>query len=135
VYKRWLDPIRRHQALRFLLVGGYNTLVGIIAYPLLYLALPLMRPHYTALLVLCQVLCITNAYVSYKYWVFQRQGLSLSEYLRFTLFYNLVFVVNLLVLPLLVQLSQANPAKIQVLISSATALGSYAWHKWVSFRE
>lgn len=119
---------------RFVMVGGFNTLIGIITYPLLYLWLVPMRPHYTLLLVMSQVICISNAYVTNKCWVFQTKYYNFGEYLRFTLFYNLVFVLNLILLPILVHTLQVNPAKIQVIISILVAISSYFWHRYVTFK-
>lgn len=121
--------------LRFLVVGGVNTLVGIVMYPLLYELLVPMRAHYNWLLVLSQIICITNSYFTNKYWVFKIKTGGLWQYLKFTAYYNLIFLVNLGLLPLLVAMLQVSPAKIQVVINILLAIGSYFWHACLTFKE
>lgn len=121
--------------LRFLMVGGFNTLLGIAAYPVLYVVIVPLQSHYNILLVLTHLLCITTSYLTNKYLVFKTRGVCFWEYLRFTLFYNIIFVINLGLLPLLVQWQHLNPAKVQVAINLFIAAASYFWHTYVTFRR
>ncbi len=120
---------------RFLLVGGFNTLVAITFYPLLCFSVTFFRHHYLLTLILSHVVCITLSYLTQKYLVFKTHGVSFYEYLRFILFYNGVFVINFLLLPLLVQHFHASPGKIQLGINLLIAIGSYFWHQKITFKS
>ncbi len=125
---------------RFLVIGGFNTLIGIFVYPLLYWWL-VPASHAVnimvvdSVLVVSQIICISNSYLMNKYFVFKTKGLSFWEYLRFTLFYNIIFIINLGLLPLLIKIMHANPAKIQIGINVLVAMSSYFWHKLVTFKK
>lgn len=119
---------------RFLLVGGFNSLMGIMLFPLLCWIFLSLREHYQWTLVLSHVVCINLAYMMHKYIVFKTKGFSFSEFFRFTSFYNIVFSLNWLMLPWLVHGLQKNPALIQLIINLFIALGSYFWHRFISFK-
>lgn len=127
--------IYHHRGLeiRFLFIGGINTVIGILFFPCLYYLLPIMHHHYLILMTLSQFFCITFSYLTNKYFVFKTKEKSFIEYLRFTLFYNIVFVINIAILPLLVTYGHFNPAKIQLVINVCIAATSYFWHKHISF--
>ena len=119
---------------RFLLAGGFNTLVAIAMFPLLYSVLEPLRSHYNMLLVLSHVICMTTAFCVHKYGVFKSQGIGFWEYLRFTMYYNVIFIINLALLPVLVQGLQISPAYIQLGINVVIAVISYFWHRHVTFK-
>lgn len=120
---------------RFLLVGGCNTVVGVVTYPLLCGLFVTLHTHYQLTLVLSQIWCISFSYLTNKYFVFKTQGISLREYWRFTLFYNLIFALNFLLLPLLVHGLQLSPAHIQLVINILIVIGSYFWHRRITFKR
>lgn len=128
--------IYHHRGLeiRFLFIGGINTIIGILFFPCIYYLLPFMHNHYLILMILSQFFCITFSYLTNKCFVFRTKEKNFVEYLRFTLFYNIVFAVNLLILPFLVSRYHFNPAKIQLLINIFIAITSYFWHKHISFQ-
>lgn len=120
--------------IRFLCVGGINTLVGITCFPAIYFLVPVVRPHYLFLMVVCQIFCISFSYLTNKYFVFRAKKTSLLEYLRFTCFYNIIFVVNLIILPWLVAHEHFNPALVQLVINIFIAMSSYFWHRHITFK-
>ena len=120
--------------IRFLCVGGFNTLNGIVCFPLLYFLLPAARTHYVLLMVISQALCISASYATNKYFVFRAKKTNFFEYLRFISFYNIIFIVNLIILPFLVTQWHFNPAKIQLLINISIAVSSYFWHRYITFK-
>ena len=130
-----IKKLGRAQALklRFLMVGGLNTLIGIICFPLMYYLLPFLQSYYLILMLLSQVFCISFSYITNKYLVFKTKQVSLREYLRFTFFYNFVFLINLGVLPLLVKYQHLNPAIVQLCINIFIAVASYFWHTHITF--
>lgn len=121
--------------IRFLCVGGFNTLIGIVSFPTLYFLIPAMRAHYLLLMTICQIFCISFSYITNKFFVFRTKKTSLLEYLRFTFFYNIVFIANLIVLPFLVTHFHFNPAEIQLVINIFIAISSYFWHRNITFKH
>jgi putative flippase GtrA len=93
------------------------------------------RQNYLLLLIVAHVMCTSMAYFTHKTFVFKTKGHNRWEYLRFTLFYHSIFAANLLLLPFLVHVSHANPAKIQLAINVLVVIGSYFWHRSVSFKK
>lgn len=116
------------------MAGGFNTLVAIAMYPLLYGVLVSWRPHYNGLLLLSHLICTTSAFFVHKYAVFKSRGLRWWEYWHFTLYYNIIFLVNLALLPLLVHGLRASPAYIQLGINVVVAVISYFWHRHITFK-
>ena len=70
-YKKHDKEIRR--MMRYMLIGGWNTLFGIGAYAILYKLLH-ARVNYLLLLIPANILAITNAYLGYKFVVFRTKG-------------------------------------------------------------
>ena len=129
--KKFLD--KHELKLRFLVAGGFNTLVGLSAYPILYFALKQYHLHYMAVLVLYQALCVPIAFVTNKYFVFKTQGNHFREFLKFSSFYNIYFVANLLLMPLLVEVAGLHPVLTQLIISIGIIVSSFFWHSKISF--
>ena len=128
--------ITRHEKkLRFLIVGGVNTLVGLLVYPLLYLFLEPLGWGYIQVLLLAQVICITFSFISNKYFVFKKKGNIHKEYAKFFLFYGFYLVLNLLCLPLLVEKVGISPIISQTLFSIAIIVSSYFWHNFITFKK
>ena len=128
--------IARHEKkLRFLIVGGVNTLVGLLVYPLLYLFLEPLGWGYIQVLLLAQVICITFSFICNKYFVFKTKGNIHKEYAKFFLFYGLYLALNLLCLPLLVEKVGISPIISQTLFSVAIIVSSYFWHNFFTFKQ
>ena len=123
---------RHEQKLRYLAVGGWNTLFGYLLFVALYARLG-GRINYIAILVVSYVISISNAYLCYKFLVFKTRGNYLREYLRFYLVYGLAFLINLALLPLLVEVLKLNPVVSQGAIVFFTVVISYMAHKNFSF--
>ncbi|MEI6212273.1 MAG: GtrA family protein [bacterium] len=118
--------------LRYLLVGGWNTLFGVGVYALAYHLLH-DRVHYLVLLIPCNILAITNAYVCYKLVVFRTRGNWLREYLRFYLVYGAALLMGIGGMVLLVQLLHMHPVWANILTTALTIVCSFFGHKRISF--
>lgn len=112
----------------YLLVGGWNTFFGYSVFVTLYYVTAPLHVHYEVVLVLSQIINVTSAYLFYKTFVFKTKGNYLQEYFRFWQFYWLSLVVNLVSLPLLVELLHLNLILSQGLMTVATGVSSYFWH-------
>ena len=126
--------IAKHRSkIDYLLVGGVNTAIGLSAFPALYFLTKPYNPHYMIVLAVSQVFCVTAAFFIYKHLVFRTKGNYLSEYMKFSAFYSAYFVINLMVMPILVEVAGMNPVKSQILISIGIIISSYFWHSKITF--
>jgi putative flippase GtrA len=112
----------------YLLVGGWNTFFGYSVFITLYYVTASFNVHYEVVLVLSQIINVTSAYLFYKKFVFKTKGNYFQEYFRFWQFYWLSLVVNLVSLPVLVELLHLNLILSQGLLTVATGVSSYFWH-------
>jgi putative flippase GtrA len=130
------------QFLRYLLVGGWNTIFGYGTYALFTaLLMPRIRFGYIYASVFSSLLNITVAYLGYKFFVFKTQGNYLAEWLRCILVYGSGMLPGLLLLPLLVEglhygfhLERSGPYIAGALVMGLTVTYSFFGHKYFSFR-
>jgi putative flippase GtrA len=137
VQSRWQGTwtlIRRHETkVRFLLAGALNTAVGLAAYPALFFLLAPLKLHYMMVLGITQVTCVAFSYLTNKFLVFRTVGNYLRESGKFVLFHLSYFLVNLVALPLLVEVIGMSPVWGQTLFAVAVIITSYFWHSNVTF--
>lgn len=126
--------LKRHeQKLRYLLVGGWNTLFGYGVYALLYWLLR-GRLSYVLVLVPANVISITQNYFGYKFLVFRTKGNMLREYFKTYLVYGVAFAINLALLPLLHEVAGLPVLGAQAAAMVVTVVLSYFFYKYFAFR-
>lgn len=125
--------IKHRSKVAYLLVGGWNTLFGYGSFALLYMFFS-GRLHPVVILTISYVLSITNAFIGYKMFVFRTKGNILLEYLRFYVVYGVSFAINLILLPVFMNLILLDAYASQALIMILTVIGSYIFHKRFTFR-
>jgi putative flippase GtrA len=137
VHSQWQGAwrlLRLHETkVRFLLAGALNTVVGLAAYPALFFLLAPLKLHYMVVLGMTQVACVAFAYLTNKFLVFRTVGNYLRESGKFVLFHLSYFVVNLVALPLLVEIFGMSPVWGQTLFAVAVIITSYFWHSKITF--
>ncbi len=132
---RWLiDRWRRHEKLlRFLIVGGINTMFGLTLYPaMLYFSTTLHR-HYMIALGIAQVVSLCFAFVMYKLTVFRTRSNIAREAGSFVSFYAVTYTINWLALPILVESLHIAPSIAQFGFGVLMTAASYLWHNRVTF--
>jgi putative flippase GtrA len=88
---------------RYLLVGIWNTLFGLVAFVSINTALSSIIPYsYMVASILSPVISWTVAYLGYKVFVFKTKGNYLREWLRCVVVYSSSLVLNVILLPILV---------------------------------
>lgn len=130
------------QVVRFVLVGGWNTVFGYGVYAAFTYLLTGRVPHaYMLASVLANIIAITMAYLGHKFVTFRTRGNYLREYLRFYAVYGVTALVGLALLPLAVAgLNHvvANRAHVpyvaQALLLPVGVALSFVGHKRFSFR-
>lgn len=124
---------KHEQKLRYLIIGGWNTVFGYGVFAGLYFWLE-GSIHYLWILSISFVISVANAYLGYKLFVFKTQGNIVSESLRVYLVYGVSFFFNLMMLPFLVEILHINIYFSQAFVIIVTIIGSYVMHKNFSFR-
>ena len=124
---------RQNEKIRFLIVGGLNTAVGLITFPILYF---LCHPHgmnYMTALVVSQIFCITFSFANNKLLVFKSAGNIFQEYFKYVSFQGIYLILNLIGLPILVEFFHLNPIVAQTGFAVVLITISYFWHRKVTF--
>lgn len=135
------------ESVRFLVVGGCNTLFGIADSLALLKLLLWLRPDQpktmgTAAMALSSFVNIGFSFLTYKWFVFRSKGDYLKEYLRSLTIYLPSLALNtFLVAPLAVLLKrwtgreQVSVYAAMAIILTVTIVFSFFGHKRVTFRQ
>ncbi len=118
---------------RFLVAGAFNTFVGLATYPLLYLLLTPDGIHYLTILAITHAISITVAFLTNKFFVFRTKGGYLKEFSKFFTFHFMHFLINLAILPIMVEYANMNPIYAQPIFAIIVIVSSYFWHKNITF--
>ena len=122
------------QVIRYLLVGGWNTVFGYCVFAFLYFMLS-AKIHYIIIAIISNIIAITMAYAGYKIFVFKTKGNYLSEYLKFYVVYGLSMILGLILLPLFVEFLKLNVYLAQAVATTACISVSFIGHRNFSFRK
>jgi len=128
--------------MKFIVVGIWNTAVGYLVFVFLdtvfssfvsrqYLA-------YMPAMIIGQIIAILNAFIFHKYVTFMSsaRGLELvKEFFRFTMTYVFTFFINLIMLPVLVELLHISPRVSAAFIILVVTIISYITHSRFTFRK
>ena len=85
------------QAIRFILVGGYNTVFGYALFSALYFAID-NNIHYSLILFISYLISILNSFIVLKIFVFNTKGNWLKECISTYISYIFLYPINALVL-------------------------------------
>lgn len=124
---------RVNEKIRFLLVGGYNTLFSYLLFCLLQHMLKGIF-HYMVILLFCHLITVFNSFVNLKYFVFRSNKNFLFEYLKVNIVYAVYFVLNAILLYILKDILQVNIYIAQLICIIILTTGSYFSHKYFSFK-
>jgi putative flippase GtrA len=132
-----------HELLRYLLVGGFNTVFGYALFALLnWLFAGMGRFSYEYALFLASIISMTAAFLGYKWFVFRTRGNYLAEWIRCVGIYGTTMLIGLAGMPILVPILQRTlprPALASYLagaiMTAITVVFGFFGHKNVSFRE
>lgn len=131
------------QFVRYVLVGGFNTLFGYGLFAFLnwsFSGLGSFSYMYAA--VLANIIAITVAFLGYKWFVFRTRGNYLMEWLRCVGVYGTTALIGLVGLPILVPILRSrlsHPERASYIAGAImtlfTVLFSFFGHRNISFRE
>ena len=129
-YKIWT-----HDQLRFLIVGGVNTLFGLFIFPFLYLTLSQYRVHYQIILVLSWIIATTFSFSTNRMLVFRGRGRIFHEYIKFISFHFFSLILNIMIFAIFVDYLALDPVVVQIIFVLVMAFGSYFWYKIIAFPQ
>ena len=127
------------EKLRFLLVGGANTLLAYIVLNLLDALLRLVligSAIYTAniALILQNIITINISFITMRYYVFQSHGVFWHEWLKCVSVYAFMYVFNAVFMTLLMSLLVWPLWLAQLVYIIVSTLLIFCLHKFFSFR-
>ena len=122
------------QILRYLIVGGWNTVFGYCVFAFLYFMLS-TRIHYIIIAIISSIIAITMAYAGYKLFVFKTKGNYLSEYLKFYVVYGFSMILGLVLLPIFVEVLKLNVYLAQAVATLTCTFVSFIGHRNFSFKK
>jgi putative flippase GtrA len=131
----WARRILHQRRWRYVLAGGVNTLVGLSVYPILWFLLHPMAVNYLVILAIAQVVSVSFAFLTTKFYVFRTRGNHLKEAWKFASFHLLYFVADVVALRLLVENLHIAPIIAQTGISLVALVGGYVWHNRITFKH
>ena len=121
--------------IRFLITGIINSSFGLLMFPFFYYLLEEYKFHYLLILTISQFICIFFAYFTNKFLVFKTKGNYVPEFLKFISFHLSHFLVNLLVLPILVEFFKLEPVIAQIFFAIMVIISSYFWQSRITFKN
>lgn len=124
----------RDQRIAFLGVGVANTIIGGFWFVFLELAVGHVV-GYLVVLLAAHVASVVSAFILYRRVVFRVRRHVWRDLARFELVYVSALGVNLVLLPLLVEVAGLPVIPAQFLVVGVTAVMSFFGHKHFSFRR
>lgn len=121
-----------NEKIRFILVGGFNTVFAYLLFLLLYYFFP---DHYNIDLTIQYIITINLSFITMRYYVFRGSGDIRVEYMKSASVYLLGFVFNYLTLNFFVIICRINPAISQMFCIVLNAVLTFVLHKYYSFRN
>lgn len=130
-----IKKIAADERIRFLVVGGFNTAFGFLIFTSITLMLKHVPHGYMIGLIVSQFVSNFVAFYLHRKVTFKAKGHAMTDFIRFTMVNAVSYLINLIVLPLLVNVTHMNPLIAQFLILLVTIMISFVGHKFFSFRR
>lgn len=131
-----IDRLRAHWnrnlKLRFLFVGGWNTVFGYACFLALYAAFG-TRLHYLLIAIVAHVVNVCQAFALHRLMVFRSRGAWLREFVRFNLAQLTILAGCVAALWLLVSVVHLDPPIAQAIVTIGAVVTSYLGHRHFSF--
>jgi putative flippase GtrA len=122
------------EQLRYLVVGGWNTIFGYLTGVGFFLLLD-QHLHIVLIAIFSNIVAITMSFITYKLLVFKTCDKWLSEYLKCYLVYGVNTLVGIFLLWLFVEHFSVNIWLAQGAIIGLTVVFSYLLHKRFTFKR
>ena len=119
---------------RYLIVGGFNTLFGFALFAALDLTIAPHVGHYVVLTV-ATVIAVAVSHATQRRWAWLSSAPYLTELGRFSSVYLVMFLVNLAVLYIAHSVLGAPVIPSQAAIATLLVVGTYLVHRAWTFAE
>jgi len=126
----WFEKIP--EKIRFLLVGGFNTVFAYAFYAFLFAVCGL--PYLFSLLIQWFV-TVNLSILTMRYYVFQSKGDVFAEFMKAWSVYIFLFFANVIGLSFLIEICKINPLLAQGIYLTFSTILTYILHKYFSFRK
>lgn len=120
------------EKIRYLLVGGFNTVVGYCIFIFLIFLLK-EKMHYNIILLIQYVISINISYINMKFFVFKTKGNYKKEYIKTFSTYISTYFLNAFLLNLLSNIFNIYTSQMISLFLITILI--YILHKKVNFKE
>jgi putative flippase GtrA len=120
--------------MRFAMVGVVNSVFGFGVFAGLQFAIGGLM-HYLVILLIAHVVSVLEAYLLQRWLVFRVSGQWWRDLARFWSVYLVALAINLVALPLLVEMAHVSVLPAQAIIMLGTALGTFVAHRSFTFRR
>jgi putative flippase GtrA len=121
--------------LRYLIAGGINTVVGLTAYPFLYVCLSPIGFGYLQVLLISHIVSVTFSFLTNKFYVYRTKKNIMQEYFKFFMFYGVYLIINLILLPIFVNVIRLTPIIAQAFISIVGVVMGYFCYNFIVFKK
>jgi len=140
---RWQPLWDQHKTkIKFLLVGGWNTVFGFLIFILLYKLFSKVFVidyfAYTTAQIIGTFLSIINAFICHRYFTFKSQSRGkkiLFEFFRFAMTYVVLFIIGLILLPFFVEVLKIKAVVSLIILNLIVIVTSYFGHSRFSFKK
>ena len=120
------------QKLRFLLVGGFNTVFSYLLFAFLVVVLKI---PYKAALIINYIIAVNVSIFTMRYYVFHSFGNLMKEYTKAWGVYLTTLVLNYVAMYFMVDVYQMNELLGQAIYTVLITFFIYFMHKYVSFAK
>lgn len=129
--KKLIDCIFKKKEIRFIFVGGINTIVGYGSYAiLLFISVDYILANF-----LSTIIGVINSYIWNKLFTFKSYRRSLKELFRFILVYAVNYLLNLVLLVICVDHLLIDKYISGIICLFVTTIISYAGHNFFVFKK
>ena len=142
-----MTRISKKQFVKYVIVGGWNTIFGYAVYALLTWILDTryhLRYSYMYSYIVGNIISISQSFVAHKYLVFKTKGNFWKEYKKGWMVYGTTALLSLIALPFAVELCSflmPEPHKWLdkyiggVAVTGLAAIASFLGHSNITFRQ
>lgn len=130
----WKNKVFSSEKMRYLLAGGFNTLIGYAIGVSLYKALE-SNLNIIWIGIISNIISITISFLSYKTLVFKTKGFWLTEYMKSYIVYGGIALVGIFFLWLFVDIMKISIWFAQALVIGLTVMISYFGNSRFTFRR
>ena len=116
------------------MVGVVNSVFGFAVFAGLQLTIG-RRVHYLVILLISHVVSVLEAYVLQRWLVFRVSGRWWRDLARFWSVYLVALAINLVALPLLVEIAHVSVLPAQAIVMLGVAMGTFVAHRSFTFRR